>query len=124
MLSHRMFEPVVSLFAFTFISSYSYHNHNTNKYSLLVLKTNECSYKIKENERGDCVTKRQEEVLQVIALYIDEKGYAPSMRELAVYLNVKSVSTVYSFLESLKRKGYVTWEESKPRTLQVLKQTV
>ncbi|WP_158738606.1 helix-turn-helix domain-containing protein [Alteribacillus sp. YIM 98480] len=69
------------------------------------------------------MTKRQREVYKVICDYMVDNNYPPTFRELQSLIGVKSVSTVYSFLKVLKRKGYVTWEESRPRTLRVLKRT-
>ncbi|WP_245796528.1 hypothetical protein [Domibacillus antri] len=35
-------------------------------------------------------------------------------------LNLASSSTVKGHLDLLKKKGYLTWEEGKPRTLRML----
>jgi SOS-response transcriptional repressor LexA len=67
------------------------------------------------------LTKRQAEVLNVIINYIEDRGYAPSFREVGELLNLASSSTVFSHLETLKKKGYLTWEPSQSRTLRILK---
>lgn len=71
--------------------------------------------------RSDKLTKRQTEVLNAIINYMDEKGYAPSFREVGELLHLASSSTVFNHMESLKKKGYVTWEPTQPRTLRILK---
>ncbi|MGE6379998.1 transcriptional regulator [Peribacillus muralis] len=66
-------------------------------------------------------TKRQKEVLEAITKYIIMNGYPPSIRDLGEEVGLKSSSTVSTNLVKLKEKGYVTWEEGRPRTLRVLK---
>lgn len=67
------------------------------------------------------ITERQLETLQVIEKYINEKGFAPTYRELMNMLGLTSPSTVKGLLDALKRKEYVTWEAGSPRTLKVIK---
>ena len=66
-------------------------------------------------------TKRQREVLEAVTNYISTNGYPPSFRDLGESLGLKSSSTISDLLDKLRNKGYVTWEEGRPRTLQVLK---
>ncbi|MEY8189525.1 transcriptional regulator [Peribacillus simplex] len=66
-------------------------------------------------------TKRQKEVLEAIKVYKTENGYPPSFRELGRAVGLKPSSTISSMLDSLRKKGYVTWQEGRPRTLQILK---
>ncbi|MGE6379954.1 hypothetical protein, partial [Peribacillus muralis] len=66
-------------------------------------------------------TKRQKEVLEAITIYKTTNGYPPSFRELGGLVGLKSSSTISSMLDSLRKKGYVTWQEGRPRTLQILK---
>ncbi|QPA33380.1 LexA family protein [Thermaerobacillus caldiproteolyticus] len=67
---------------------------------------------LKEKERA---------ILNVIIDYVREHHYPPSMREIGSKLNIPSTSTVFRHMESLRKKGYITWELSRPRTIQVLK---
>lgn len=67
------------------------------------------------------LTKRQAQVLSAIAEYMNNKGYAPSVREIGGIVHLASASTVYGHLEKLKEKGYITWEPTQPRTLRILK---
>ncbi|PAD67130.1 hypothetical protein CHH83_20595 [Bacillus sp. 7586-K] len=66
------------------------------------------------------ITTRQREVLDIIIEHYDEKGYAPSYREIAKRMDIASSSTIQGYLERLKSKGLVTWEPSQPRTLKVI----
>ena len=67
------------------------------------------------------LTRAQRRVLNEVVLYIEENRYPPAIRDLCQRLNLASSSTVKEHLDSLKRKGYVMWEEGKPRTLRIMK---
>lgn len=64
-------------------------------------------------------TRRQLQVLNFIKSYIADKGYPPTMREVSGYLGI-TVSTVFAHLAALQRKGLITTEAGKPRTLRVV----
>ena len=68
-------------------------------------------------------TKRQREVLEAVTNYISTNGYPPSFRDLGESLGLKSPSTISDLLDKLRKKGYVSWEEGRPRTLHVLKES-
>ncbi|WGS65261.1 LexA family protein [Marinitoga aeolica] len=53
------------------------------------------------------ITEKQKKILEYIEFYIRVKGYPPSMREIKEYFNLKSVSTIYSHLKSLEKKGFI-----------------
>ncbi|WP_096201875.1 hypothetical protein [Bacillus sp. FJAT-45350] len=67
------------------------------------------------------LTKRQTDILLVITEFIREHNYAPSTREVGELAGLRSSSTVHGHMEQLRRKGYLDWVESKPRTMRVLK---
>ncbi|WP_062052314.1 hypothetical protein [Bacillus sp. JCM 19034] len=67
------------------------------------------------------LTNKQKNVIVTINKYINKNKYSPTTRELADLLNHKSTSTTHGHLVKLRKKGYVDWVESKPRTLRVLK---
>ena len=60
---------------------------------------------------------------QVFYDYITEtirvQGYPPTVRDIQQALNVKSTSTVHSYLERLEEKGYIHKSEHKSRSLRV-----
>lgn len=66
------------------------------------------------------ITTRQRDLLEIINDYYDEKGYAPSYREIAKRMSISSSSTIQGHLDKLKEKGFVTWEPGQPRTLKVI----
>lgn len=67
------------------------------------------------------LTKKQKNLLEIITSYIDDNKIAPTTRELGEITGLKSTSTIHGYLERLKAKGYITWQEGFPRTLRVLK---
>lgn len=66
------------------------------------------------------LTAREVEVLEVIREVTLSRGVPPTVRELCQAIGVSSSSTVHSFLTSLKRKGFVTADAEKPRTLRIV----
>ncbi|MED4914326.1 LexA family protein [Parageobacillus thermoglucosidasius] len=64
---------------------------------------------------------KEKAILNVIIDYMKEHHYSPSMREIASMLDISSTSTVFRHMENLRKKGYITWELSRPRTIQILK---
>lgn len=50
-------------------------------------------------------TRRQREVLDFIQEFTEDRGYAPSYREIANYLGVTSVATVADHIDRLEAKG-------------------
>lgn len=68
----------------------------------------------------DKLTKKQEEVLNIIKKYIAKKGYSPTVREICKEIGLNSTATVFVHLQHLMKKGYTSQENSKFRTLEVL----
>ena len=67
------------------------------------------------------LTARQSQVLAFIQDRIDAWGYPPTVREIGEHLGIKSTNGVADHLKALKRKGYLTQEEMKSRTLKPTK---
>jgi repressor LexA len=63
------------------------------------------------------LTDRQLEVLRFIALQIEEAGYPPTIREIGEALDIRSTNGVNDHLKALERKGYLTRDPVKSRTL-------
>lgn len=53
------------------------------------------------------LTRRQRRVLEVVTEWIDAKGMAPTVREIAALLGEKEHSGCWRVLRTLKRKGVV-----------------
>jgi repressor LexA len=63
---------------------------------------------------------RQEKILGCIRQSNLERGYAPSLREIAAAVGLASTSTVSYQLAELVKKGLVGYEPGQPRTARVL----
>lgn len=61
--------------------------------------------------------KRREAVLSFIKSHIDQKGYAPTVREIGQAVGLKSSSTVQGHLERLERDGYI--KRIGPRAIEI-----
>jgi len=55
--------------------------------------------------------------------YIQEKiaydGYAPSVRDIAAALGIRSTSTVHAYMRRLEEKGYIQKEQGKSRAVKI-----
>ncbi len=65
------------------------------------------------------VTKRQKEVLDAIEAFVERHGYAPSLEEIGRSLKLSSVSTVHKHLTNLQRKGLLSREWNRGRSVTV-----
>jgi repressor LexA len=63
------------------------------------------------------LTDRQRMVLEYICHSIQDRGYPPTLREIGVKLGIRSTNGVNDHLRALERKGYLTREDMKSRTL-------
>jgi repressor LexA len=68
---------------------------------------------------GHVLTARQRKVLQVIRESVEQRGYPPTMREIAEAVGLSSTSSVAHQLEKLQRKGYLHRDAGRPRTVEV-----
>ena len=64
------------------------------------------------------LTDRQKEILGYIIDFHSENDYFPSLREIAANFKV-SIGTVQTHLDSLKKKGALSWDKGKPRALTI-----
>lgn len=65
-------------------------------------------------------TKKQRELLNYLAEFIEANNYAPSYREVMKALNYKSVSTVANHIDSLIAKGYLSKRDNSARSLEIV----
>jgi len=63
------------------------------------------------------LTKRQYEVLKFIEHSVVQKGYPPTLREIAGRFGLHSVRTVYDHVSALEKKGYLKRDRKKGRGL-------
>jgi|GEM_PF-1043831 len=69
------------------------------------------------------LTERQQQVLNAIASYIKEKGYSPTIRELAQELGFKSTSTLHAHLQRLEKKVTSQKKKGNQEQLQSMRKT-
>lgn len=63
------------------------------------------------------LSKRQEEILDVLRRSLAERGFPPSVREIAAEVGLASPSTVKHHLDALERKGLIQRLPGTPRAL-------
>lgn len=69
------------------------------------------------------LTIRQQAVLDWIRGFIDVHGYSPTVRQVAFAFNWRSPNAASVHMAPLRRKGYVTWLDNKPRTLRIVEES-
>lgn len=69
------------------------------------------------------VSKRQQSILDYIKSEVRQKGYPPSVREIAEAVGLASSSTVHGHLSRLEKKGFIRRDPTKPRAIEILEQT-
>ena len=65
------------------------------------------------------LTKRQKQVLDFIAGFVDEHGYCPSYEEIARGLELASLATVHKHISVLESKNYLKRGFNQSRSLEV-----
>ncbi len=65
------------------------------------------------------LTEREREIFDFILTNIKNEGYAPSVRDICNALNMKSTSTVHTYLARLEQKGFIQKDAGKSRSLRV-----
>tara|TARA_Y100000589_G_C27143481_1_gene625782 strand:- start:4 stop:621 length:618 start_codon:yes stop_codon:yes gene_type:complete len=66
------------------------------------------------------LTQAQNELLDWIKNYVSEFNHSPSIRQMMSAMNLKSPAPIQSRLKHLQDKGYISWQEGKARTLQLI----
>ncbi len=67
--------------------------------------------------------KRQRQIVDFIAQYIQKNGYAPTLREIADAIGVSSLATVHEHLEVLARKKIIKKHSGVSRGIELLDRT-
>jgi repressor LexA len=75
-------------------------------------------------KRQGGLTPRQQQILDYLVKAIQDKGYAPSVREIGDALGLSSPSTVHQHLTALEEKGYVRRHGDRMRALEVVDKTL
>lgn len=65
------------------------------------------------------LTRRQREIYDYLAEFIEGNGYAPSLEEIAARFGLSSVATVHEHLENLAEKGAVRRDPHRSRAIEL-----
>ncbi len=68
---------------------------------------------------GD-LTQAQNELYGWIKKYMKDFQHSPSIRQMMEAMGLKSPAPIQSRLKHLQEKGYISWQEGKARTLQIV----
>ena len=73
---------------------------------------------------GDNLTNAQNELLSWIKDYMRDFQHSPSIRQMMQAMGLKSPAPIQSRLKHLQEKGYISWQEGKARTMQIVDEVV
>ena len=66
------------------------------------------------------LTRRQREILDYLAEYIRDHGYAPSFEEISRRFHFRSLATVHEHLTNLERKGCIRRTHNESRSIEIV----
>ena len=66
------------------------------------------------------LTDAQNELYEWIKQYMKDFKHSPSIRQMMQAMGLKSPAPIQSRLKHLQEKGYISWQEGKARTLQIV----
>ncbi len=69
---------------------------------------------------GGNLTKRQRQILDFITNFINENGYAPSIREIGENFSLSSPATIHAHIENLKKKGLLNTSYNEARSIELI----
>jgi len=67
--------------------------------------------------------KRQRQIVDFIAQYIQKNGYSPTLKEIAEALGVSSLATIHEHLQALQRKKIIKKHEGTVRGIELIDRT-
>ena len=76
------------------------------------------------NSSEKILTEAQNELYMWIKEYIRDFQHSPSIRQMMQAMNLKSPAPIQSRLKHLQEKGYISWQEGKARTLQLVEEVL
>ena len=71
---------------------------------------------------GNKLSDAQNELYSWIKNYMREFQHSPSIRQMMQAMGLKSPAPIQSRLKHLQEKGYISWQEGKARTMQIVEQ--
>ena len=66
------------------------------------------------------LTRRQREILDFLAEFIEHRGYAPSLEEIGRRFGLSSLATVHKHLTNLEAKGFIRRAWNRSRSVELL----
>ncbi len=73
---------------------------------------------------GDDLTQAQNELYRWIKEYMNNFQHSPSIRQMMQAMGLKSPAPIQSRLKHLQEKGYISWQEGKARTMQIVDEII
>jgi repressor LexA len=73
---------------------------------------------------GNNLTNAQNELFSWIKDYMRNFQHSPSIRQMMQAMGLKSPAPIQSRLKHLQEKGYISWQEGKARTMQIVDEVV
>jgi repressor LexA len=67
------------------------------------------------------LTRRQKQVYDFLARFVDEHGYSPSFEEIGEGLGLSSLATVHKHISNLEQKGLLKRDYNRSRSIDLLK---
>src|SRR3989344_4022750 len=70
------------------------------------------------------IYRKERDLIDFLAQFQKQYGYSPTLSEIAVATNHKSISTVHSLIKSLVDKGYIQKVDGNTRILKIIDQKI
>ena len=77
-----------------------------------------------EASSEDNLTQAQNELYAWIKDYMKNFQHSPSIRQMMQAMGLKSPAPIQSRLKHLQEKGYISWQEGKARTMQIVDEII
>lgn len=68
------------------------------------------------------LTKRQKEILAFLNEYLKERGYSPSLDEIAKHFGIASLNAIYKHLRVLEERGFIRRLSNRARSITIVEQ--
>ena len=66
------------------------------------------------------LTRRQKEILDYLRAFLEARGYAPTLEEIAGHFGLASLNGVYKHLRALEERGFIKRLANQARSIQIL----
>ena len=76
------------------------------------------------NSEVNNLTDAQNELYKWIKNYMRDFQHSPSIRQMMQAMGLKSPAPIQSRLKHLQEKGYISWQEGKARTMQIVDELI